>query len=256
MTFARTKLLASLATIALSLLNARTAQSAPRPVAHLTWFGQSCFLLESASGARVVMDPIPANIGYTPPIDLRADAVTISHEHTDHNHVGLVQGKPKVLRGLTPDKKGWIRINEKIKDISIRSVGVYHDTKRGAKDGLNTIFVFETGGIRVAHLGDLGHTLTDQQLSAIGSVDVVLVPVGGHLTIDARDATYVIDQIRPRLMIIPMHYKTDVLTIKDLAPVEPFLAGRTNVRRAKGNRVAVTGLRTRPSAGVVVLNYK
>jgi L-ascorbate metabolism protein UlaG (beta-lactamase superfamily) len=256
MTFARTRLLASLATLAFSLLTVRAAQSAPRPVAYLTWLGQSCFVLESASGARVVMDPIPANIGYTPPIDLRADAVTISHEHSDHNHVGLVQGKPKILRGLTPDKKGWIRINEKVKDISVRSVGVYHDTKRGAERGLNTIFVFETGGIRIAHLGDLGHTLTDQQISAIGSVDVVLVPVGGHFTIDARDATYVVDQIRPRLMIIPVHFKTDVLTIKELAPVDPFLAGRTNVRREKGNRVAVTGLRTRPSASVVVLSYK
>jgi L-ascorbate metabolism protein UlaG (beta-lactamase superfamily) len=252
----RPRPLALLATLAVGFLGAKAAQAAPRPVAYLTWYGQSCFLLESATGARVVMDPIPTNIGYLPPADLHADAVTISHEHSDHTHLALLQGKPRVLRGVTADRKGWIRIDEKIKDISIRSVGVYHDAKRGVEHGLDTVFVFETGGIRIAHLGDLGHPLTDQQLSAIGSVDVVLVPVGGSSTVDARDATYVVDQIRPRLMIIPMHFKTDVVTSKELAPVDAFLAGRTNVRHEKGNRVAITGLRTKPSADVLVLDYK
>jgi L-ascorbate metabolism protein UlaG (beta-lactamase superfamily) len=187
------------------------------------------------------MDPIPTNIGYLPPADLHANAVTISHEHPDHNNVGLLQGKPRILRGLTADKKGWVKVDEKIKDISVRSVGVYHDTKRGAELGLNTVFIFETGGVRIAH---------------IGSVDVVLVPVGGTWTIDAQEATHVVDQIRPRLVVIPTHYKTDVVTIKELAPVDAFLAGRPNVRREKTNRVAITGLRYKPSAEVVVLNYK
>lgn len=232
------------------------AEAAPRPVAYLTWYGQSCFLLESASGARIVMDPVPLNIGYLPPADLHANAVTISHEHPDHTNVGLLQGKPRVLRGLTADKKGWMRIREKVKDISVRTVGVYHDRKRGAELGLSTIFIFETGGVRIAHLGALGHPLTDQQISAIGSVDVVLVPVGGTGSLDAQTATYVVDQIRPRLMVIPMHFKTDAVTIKELAPVDAFLAGRTNVRREKGNRVAITGVRNKPAAEVVVLNYK
>ena len=232
------------------------AQAAPRPVAYLTWYGQSCFLLESATGTRVVMDPIPGNIGYLPPADLRADAVTVSHEHADHNNVALVRGKPRILRGLTPDKKGWMKIDEKVKDISIRSVGVYHDDKKGAEIGLDTVFIFEVGGVRIAHLGDLGHTLTDQQISDIGSVDVVLVPVGGMWTVDAHKATQVIDQIRPRLVTIPMHYRTDVLTIKELATVDGFLAGRSNVRRETGTRLAITGLRSRQSAETVVLRYQ
>lgn len=232
------------------------ARAAPKPAARLTWYGQSCFLLESASGTRVVMDPIPTGIGYTPPADLRGDAVTISHEHPDHNNVPLVQGKPKVLRGLTSDKKGWVKIDEKIKDVSVRTVGVYHDDKKGAERGLNTVFVFETGGVRIAHLGDLGHLLTDQQLSAIGSVDAVLIPVGGFFTVDAQQATRVIDQIRPRLVIVPMHYKTDVLTIKELATVDAFLAGKPNVRREASNTLAITGVKRRPSTEIVVLNYK
>jgi L-ascorbate metabolism protein UlaG (beta-lactamase superfamily) len=105
-------------------------------------------------------------------------------------------------------------------------------------------------------LGGLGHPLTDQQISAIGSVDLVLVPVGGGSTLDAQTATYVVDQIRPRLLVIPMHFKTDVVTSKDLATVDAFLAGRPNVRRETSNRIAITGLRYKPSAEVVVLGYK
>jgi L-ascorbate metabolism protein UlaG (beta-lactamase superfamily) len=247
---------ALLATLALGALGTSAAEAAPRPVAYLTWYGQSCFLLESASGARILMDPVPTTLGYLPPADLHADAVTISHEHPDHANLSLVQGKPRVIRGLTPDKKGWIRIDEKVKDIAVRSVGVYHDAKRGAESGLVTVFIFETGGVRIAHLGDLGHALTDQQLSAIGSVDVVLVPVGGGSTLDAQQATYVVDQIRPRLLAIPMHFRTDAVTLTDLAPVDPFLAGRPHVRREQGNRIAITGLRSKPSAEVVVLDYK
>jgi L-ascorbate metabolism protein UlaG (beta-lactamase superfamily) len=231
------------------------ARAAP-PVAKLSWFGQSCFLLETSSGTRVVMDPIPAGIGYTLPADLKADVVTISHEHPDHNNIGLVPGKPRILRGLTPDKKGWVKIDEKVKDVAIRSVGVYHDEEKGAKRGLNTVFLFEVGGVRIAHLGDLGHLLTDQQLSSIGLVDVVMIPVGGFFTIDAAQATRVLDQLRPRLIVIPMHYKTDVLTIKELATVDAFLAGKPNVRREKTNTINITGVKARPSTEVVVMNYK
>jgi len=245
-----------LATALLVPAGARPVLAASRPVAYLTWYGQSCFLLESASGARIVMDPLPTNIGYLPPADLHANAITISHEHPDHANVALLQGKPRILRGLTADKKGWLKINEKVKDITVRSVGVYHDNKRGADHGLSTVFIFETGGVRIAHLGGIGHPLTDQQISAIGSVDVVLVPVGGGTTVDAQEATYVVDQIRPRLIVIPMHFKTDVVTSKDLAPVDAFVAGRPNVRYEKTNRIGVTGLRYKPSAEVVILDYK
>jgi L-ascorbate metabolism protein UlaG (beta-lactamase superfamily) len=243
--------------IVLALLTAASvAQAASRPVAYLTWYGQSCFMLESASGTRILMDPLAANMGYLPPADLHADAVTISHDHPDHSNLALLQGKPRVFRGITADKKGWVKIVDKVKDITVRSVGVYHDAKHGTDFGLDTVFIFETGGVRIAHLGDLGHALTDQQISAIGSVDVVLVPVGGGTTVDAQMATYVVDQIRPRLLVIPMHFKTEALTSKDLAPVDAFVAGRPNVRREKSNRIEITGWRYKPSAEVVVLDYK
>jgi L-ascorbate metabolism protein UlaG (beta-lactamase superfamily) len=222
----------------------------------LTWFGQSCFLLETAAGTRVLIDPIAKGTGYELPAGLRADVVTVSHEHADHNNVALVTGRARVLRGLTADKKGWTKIEEKVRDVSIRTVGVYHDDKQGAERGLDTVFIFEVGGLRIAHLGDLGHVLDDAQQSAIGSVDVVLVPVGGAVTIDAERATRVIDQLRPRLVIIPMHYRTAVSTNTQLATVDEFLAGKTNVRRLGGNVLRLTAVKTRPAAEIVVMGYK
>ena len=243
--------------LALAAGGARDARAAGSSiVGKLSWLGQSCFVLETAAGTRIVMDPIPKGLGYALPVGLKADAVTISHEHADHNNVGLLVNKPRVLRGLTADKKGWTKIDEKVKEVAVHSVGVYHDENRGADRGLNTVFLFEVGGMRIAHLGDLGHVLTDDQLSAIGSVDVVLVPVGGAFTIDARQATRVIDQLHPRLMVIPMHYKTDVLTVKELAGVDDFLTGKPNVRREAGNTIPLSTLKARPGTEIVVLGYK
>lgn len=225
-------------------------------VGRLTWFGQSCFLLETAAGTRILMDPIPKGIGYPLPAGLKVDAVTVSHEHPDHNNVALATNHPKILRGLTPDKKGWTRIDEKVKEVAVRSIAVYHDANRGAQRGLDTVFLFEVAGMRIAHLGDLGHPLTDEQLSALGSVDVVLIPVGGTFTIDAHQATRVVDQLHPRLLVIPMHFKTDAVTIKELAEVDPFLAGKPNVHREAGNTIALTPLKGRPGTELIVLGYK
>jgi L-ascorbate metabolism protein UlaG (beta-lactamase superfamily) len=222
----------------------------------LTWLGQACFVLETVAGTRVVIDPISKGIGYDLPAGLRADVVTVSHEHADHNNVALVGGHARVLRGITADKKGWTKIAESFKDIAIRTVGVYHDDQHGAERGLDAVFIFEVAGLRIAHLGDLGHLLDDKQLSAIGSVDVLLVPVGGTFTIDADRATRVVDQLRPRLMIVPMHYRTAASSVSQLAPVDDFLAGKTNVRRLTGNVLRLSAVKSRPAAEIVVMGYR
>lgn len=237
-------------------LRLRDAYAATPAKLTVTWLGQSCFILETATGTRVVTDPIPKGLGYELPVGLRADVVTVSHEHPDHNNVALVTSRAHILRGLTSDKKGWTKIDEKVKDIAIRTVGVYHDDKHGAERGLNSVFVFETAGLRVAHLGDLGHTLDDKQLSAIGSIDVALVPVGGHFTIDAQQASRVIDQLRPRLVVIPMHYRTAASTTFQLGTVEEFIANKTNVRRVEGNTLPLTAIKSRAAAEIVVLGWK
>lgn len=202
------------------------------------------------------MDPTSSATGFPVPETIPSDLVTISHEHPDHNALKLAGGTPKIMRGLTADKKGWMKINEKFRDLNVRTIGVYHDDDLGRQRGLNAIFVFETAGLRVAHLGDLGHTLSDRQLSDLGQVDVVLVPVGGKFTVDAERAARVVDQIRPRLIVVPMHYATDVSTAKELAAVDAFIAGRPHVRRIDGNTFLLSALKKRPGAEVVVMNYK
>ena len=245
------------ALLAVIMLALPAQAAAAPPAGKLTWYGQACFLLETAAGTRIVMDPIPKGLGYDLPQGFKADVVTISHEHFDHNNVAFVSGnKPRVIRGLTADKKGWSRVDEKLKDVSIRSVGVYHDGERGAARGLDTVFIFEVGGVRIAHLGDLGHVLNDDQLTAIGAVDVLLVPVGGTFTIDGLKATRVIEQLRPRIMVIPMHYKTEASTIKELDPLTLFLDGKTNVRRETAHTIALSPMKPRPAAEIVVLPYK
>ena len=235
---------------------AGAARAAGTSIGKLTWLGQSCFLLETTAGTRILMDPIGKGLGYPLPAGLKADAVTISHEHPDHNNVALLANKPKVLRGLTADKKGWVKIDEKVKEVSVRSIPLYHDDKRGAERGLDTAFLFEVAGMRILHLGDVGHVLTDDQLSAIGAVDVVLIPVGGTFTVDAHEASRIVDQLHPRVLVVPMHYKTDAVTVKELAPVDAFLAGKPNVRREPGNSIPLTPLKGRPGTEIVVLNYK
>ena len=134
--------------------------------------------------------------------------------------------------------------------------GFWMVSLRGAERGLNAVFIFETAGLRIAHLGDLGHTLDDQQLSAIGAVDVVLVPVGGHFTIDALQATRVLDQLHPRLLIVPMHYRTAVSTVTQLAPVDEFLTGKANVRHLESNTLPITAIKSRPATEIVVMGWK
>jgi L-ascorbate metabolism protein UlaG (beta-lactamase superfamily) len=152
------------------------------------------------------------------------DLVTVSHEHTDHNATDLADGDPiVVLRGLGLD--GWAKIDQTIKGVRVRTVGVFHDETQGTQRGKNAIFVFDVDGLRVAHLGDLGHVLSNEQIKEIAAVDVLLIPVGGFYTIDARKAAEVVNQLNPKI-IVPMHYKTAGLAASlasVLAPVDDFI---------------------------------
>jgi L-ascorbate metabolism protein UlaG (beta-lactamase superfamily) len=189
--------------------------------AGLRWYGQSMFLITSPSGTRLLLDPF-GDIGYTLPPPLDVDVATITHEHPDHNNDALAASGATVLRGLTTDN--WATIDETIGDVRIYNIRTYHDDQRGAARGRNSIFVFETAGLRIAHLGDLGHQLDDAQVSALGDIDVLMVPIGGGFTVDPAGATELTDQLAPSL-VFPMHYKTDRVTF-NLATVDQFTGGK------------------------------
>lgn len=193
----------------------------------IKYLGHACFMITSEAGAKIITDPYEpgGNIKYGE-ITESADIVTVSHEHTDHNNVAAVGGKPEVVRGI-----GKI----KVKGIEFVGIPSYHDEAGGSQRGSNTMFCFEVDGIRVCHLGDLGHLLSDEQVAKLGSIDILLIPVGGYFTISAKVATQVCNQLKPKV-IIPMHYRTDKCAFP-IAGVDDFLKGKEAVNRLDASEV-------------------
>ncbi|RJX19244.1 MAG: MBL fold metallo-hydrolase [Ammonifex sp.] len=178
----------------------------------IKWLGHACFYLVTQDGTKIVTDPYDEATGYRlPPV--APDVVTVSHHHHDHNAVGLLRGSPRVI-----DLAG----THVVQGLTIRGVATFHDKKKGAERGPNTVFVIEADGLKVCHLGDLGHYPDVEKLREIGPVDVLLIPVGGTYTIDAGEAAALVKDMKPRVAV-PMHYKTKHLRIS-IAPVDNFLA--------------------------------
>jgi L-ascorbate metabolism protein UlaG (beta-lactamase superfamily) len=185
----------------------------------VTWLGHSCFLLKSDEGLSLLLDPFhESEVGYAMPIT-EADIVIISHDHMDHNNVDAAGSEPRVIFG--PGEYTCL-------GMEILGIKSYHDAQRGKLRGQNTIFCFALDGIRVCHLGDLGHTLSRAQIEAIGPVDLLFLPVGGRYTIDAVGANKVMSQLHPAVTV-PMHYRTEALSF-ELDPVDDFLKGREPVK--------------------------
>jgi L-ascorbate metabolism protein UlaG (beta-lactamase superfamily) len=113
-----------------------------------------------------------------------------------------------------------------IMGVSIIGIPTFHDEKKGAKRGKNTIYVYEMDGLRLVHLGDLGHKLHEKILEKIGDIDILMVPVGGEYTIGPTEAVEVARAIEPKI-VIPMHYQMPGLnpaTFAKLSSTKPFLA--------------------------------
>lgn len=212
----------------------------------IQYLGHASFLITTDAGTRVVTDPFdPA--AYEGKMTYRAfnepaDAITLSHEHKDHSGAHVVTGSPVIIKG-----NGRFMA----KEVGFLGVGTYHDAEHGAKRGGNTVFVISVDGLRIAHMGDLGHVLTADQAAEIGSVDVALVPVGGFYTIDAEQASRVAEQISARI-VVPMHYSNPKCSFP-IAGVEDFTAGKTNVTREGGTTLEVSAADLPSSPRIVVL---
>ena len=209
----------------------------------IVWLGHGCFRLKGRDRV-VLMDPCPKSTGYNIGRQ-QADIVTISHPHPDHSFTDTVSG-----RGRRLDAPGEYEIG----GVLVTGVRTYHDDKRGAVRGRNTSFVVELDEVRVCHLGDLGHVPTQEQTEALSDIDVLLIPVGGHTTIDAATAAEVVSLLEPRL-VVPMHYATDASTAS-LAPLDIFIkqmgvtdpAPQPKLSLARGNLPSETQ--------VAVLDYR
>ncbi len=153
---------------------------------NITWLGHSCFAVESGS-FRIVLDPY--TVESYPPLHTHANRVLCSHHHRDHDFTEAVE--------LTEQSSC---------PFTVETVSTFHDDQRGALRGPNTIHILSAEGLRLVHLGDLGHTLSDEQLAPLRGCDALLIPVGGFYTIDAETAKRVADAIAPRV-VVPMHYR-------------------------------------------------
>ena len=206
----------------------------------LEWYGQSAFRLAD-NGTTVFIDPFDDLSAMSdrgmrwdyPAIEgVRADLLLVTHEHLDHNGVGAIGGDPVVLRALAGTHESPVG--------EVVGIASEHDDAAGTQRGPNTLFVFSLGGMRVAHLGDLGQAaLRDAQLAALGEVDLLLVPVGDGPTIGAAQAMAIVEQVRAKV-VVPAHYRTE--RIDFLEPVDGFAERFATVHRADAPAVDLDAL--------------
>lgn len=225
----------------------------------IRWFGQSFFQIETAAGIKIVIDPhLMVQYGRT---EVTADIILCTHEHNDHAQVDAVENheKAKTFKGtLTKGKQqSWVKTDkDAAPGIHIRTVGTYHDEEEGLKRGKNSIWVVEVDGLKIAHLGDLGHDLSAEQVREVGPIDVLMVPVGGIYTINGEKARKVAADLKPRLYILPMHCATKAFD--DLLDPKEFLSGYKTFTdlSEKTNLLSVDPKAKFDVPKVVLLGYK
>ena len=193
----------------------------------VTFLGHSCFTIQSGEGPIIMIDPYASYVPY-PGLPQPADIVLMTHAHVDHcplsyGETDRYSGDP--IEVIPWDNQGRIREgNWRITDdLLVRFIEASHVTTTGGGQGTVSLFSFEVGGIRFAHLGDLGRILTPSQIAALGDVDVLFIPVGGAFTIDAAEALTVIAQLPSVKIVFPMHYYVeDITPWLELAPLSDF----------------------------------
>lgn len=240
--------------VALGFVAAGAAQT-PKNV-EIRWHGQSFFEIKSSKGTRIAFDPHAIEAYGRKMVE--ADLVLMSHTHNDHVQLGAITTRTrKEILGLKIVGKrwDWNLIEETFRDVRVRTVGVYHDNMKGMERGKNAVFVVEVDGLKVVHLGDLGHVLTPDQVRDIGAVDILMIPVGGIYTLNGGEAKKVVAQLRPARYVLPMHYGTKVYD--DLLPLDEFKDEQKNLKEFTGNLLTVDADAKPPAEPVLaILGWK
>jgi L-ascorbate metabolism protein UlaG (beta-lactamase superfamily) len=211
----------------------------------ITYFGHAAFELTLESGMKIVFDPyMPGAFGTLNcgAIKGEFDAAVVSHSHEDHCSRDVLSRAKKII-----NKSGKVTID----GVTIESLNTYHDETKGSERGKNLISIVSAEELRVAHLGDLGHTIASKDFPMLMWVDVLMIPVGGHFTIDAPAAAKLAKALEPRI-VIPMHYKTPKVDFP-ITPVENFTKLMDNVERAGASEIVVTKETLPATMKVVVL---
>jgi L-ascorbate metabolism protein UlaG (beta-lactamase superfamily) len=214
----------------------------------IAWYGHAAFRITTGQGVRIIIDPYEPQafdgaLSYGRIAD-EADIVLTSHDHADHNYVKDIRGKYALI-----EKDGVYEV----KGVTVSALATFHDPSGGKERGKNLIFVIEADGLRVAHVGDLGHVLDKETVAKVGKVDVLLLPVGGFYTIDAGEAERVAEALKPSI-VVPMHFKTEKCAFP-IAPVEEFTRGKKNVRVSAASELEVLKQSLPASPEIVVLRH-
>ncbi len=247
------------------LLCAATALAQAQPAGRagqlvtIRFWGHACFSI-TAGQTTLLIDPFnPPDLGY-PAFDVTPEVVLTTHRHFDHSNLTAVKGKPLVLHGLGDD--GAVQaIDRTVGPFHVRTVAArhWHDPAQKGRGNV-AMFVIEAAGLKIVHVGDLGETLSDEQVQAIGRPDVLMVPVGGFFTIDAQQAYEVVQQLKPRAYVIPMHYRTPVLEASlrsRLAGPDAFLQKfGEKVVRLNGNELKVDPAALPGERKAVLMDYR
>jgi L-ascorbate metabolism protein UlaG (beta-lactamase superfamily) len=208
---------------------------------NIRYLGQSCFYIQTVNGVKLITDPFHSEIGLKMP-KLPADIVTLSHDHFDHNNIGKVQGEYTLFNAAGNYEKNGIKL---------RGIAAFHDDENGRKRGRNIIFCMEAEGLRLCHLGDLGHVPDETQLKSIGEVDILFIPVGEVFTFEVEEALKTVNLLKPAI-VIPMHYKTKKLTI-GLETEKKFLKLAGSGRRLGGSELNIVPETINLNRGILVM---
>jgi len=200
---------------------------------NIQYYGHSCFKLTAKPAGRgqedvtIFIDPFDKAVGLRPPQG-QADIVLVTHDHHDHNNVEALKGEPRVI-----DIPG----EYSVKGVNIVGINSYHDNKNGQERGQNTIFIIETEEIRICHLGDLGHDLSEKQLEEIDGVNILMIPIGGKYTIDGKQACDIIKKVEPNIAI-PIHYKITGSTV-DIDDEKKFCGEMGNCPKERVSKINI-----------------
>jgi L-ascorbate metabolism protein UlaG (beta-lactamase superfamily) len=200
---------------------------------NIQYYGHSCFKITTKPAGRgqdevvVFIDPFDKTIGLRPPQG-QADMVLVTHDHHDHNNVSALRGEFRVID--TPGEYS-------VKGVNIVGISSYHDTKEGQERGKTTIYILETEEIRICHLGDFGHDLSEKQLEEIDGVDILMIPIGGKYTIDGKKASEIVKKVEPN-MIIPIHYKISGSTL-DVEDEKKFCSDMGNCPKERVAKINI-----------------
>ena len=177
----------------------------------ITWHGHSCYSV-TADDYTIVLDPFAdGSVPGLPNLELHANCVLCSHQHSDHGCTDVV------------------KVTEKeISPFQVSVIDSFHDDAEGSKRGPNKIHVLEAHGMRIVHFGDLGCMLTDEQAVLLKQADVLMIPVGGFYTIDAAQAKEIVSALEPKV-VIPMHYRSDTFGYDVIGRLETFTEFYSNI---------------------------